>query len=250
MEGLGDARPVLDLLARISRSQFAGLFGNIVGVAAGGALLDFGWLALTGAHLFSPADAEHALEAHHLFASPSLPLAVLTGCAVWLSSMAAGWAEDAAAYGRLQEGLDAGGPTSARGGRLTRWVVRNLSGVVGNVSLAFFLVMLSFTGKVTGLPVDVRHVTVSATSVVLACLSLGDFTTREVAWAAAGVSFIGILNIATGFAISLWVALRSRNAGTWARVHLMQALFKTPLGNPLRFVIPVGAEPTPGPPER
>ncbi len=250
MEKGNSAQPVVELLARIARSQFAGLLGNVLGVAAAGFLLDLGWLAWTGSHLFEAGESERTLRAHHPFLSPSLPLAVLTGGAVWLSSMAAGWAEDAAAYGRLQEGLDGDGAGRARGGFLTRWAVRNVSGVVGNVSLAFFLVVLSFTGKVTGLPVDVRHVTVSAGSVALSCLSLGDYMTREVAWAAAGVMFIGLLNIATGFAISLRVALRSRNAGVGARIRLLEALFTAPLGNPLRFVIPVGPDPPPGTRER
>ena len=250
MEGGRDARPVVDLLARISRSQFAGLLGNILGVAAAGILLDMAWVSMTGRHVFAHDESEATLQAHHLFLSFSIPLAILTGCAVWLSSMTAGWAEDAAAYGRLQEGLDAASRGPGGPGLLTRWTVRNVAGVVGNVSLAFYLVSLSFIGKVTGLPVDVRHVTVSCGSVVLACLGLGDFATREVAWAFAGVMFIGLLNIGTGFALSLWVALRSRNATVAARLRLLEALFATPLGNPVRFLLPVGSDPAPSPPER
>jgi site-specific recombinase len=251
MKGGRNAAPVVDLLAKISRSQVAGLLGNVLGVAIMGVLLDVGWSRATGgSHIFNPEEAEHFLESHHLFRSASLPLAVLTGCAVWLSSMCAGWVEDAAAYGHFEQSVAAGG---THGRRLLRWTVCNIGGVVGNVSLAFFLVVLSFSGKVTGLPIDVRHVTVSSGSVVMSCLTLDQWTTSEVGWAAAGVLFIGALNILTGFAISLWVALRSRNASAKARVNLWRALFATHLGNPIRFLIPAGEDapqtaPAPPPP--
>jgi len=243
---------VLDLVARIMRSQTAALLGNLLaafGVCLGIDALHRAWLG----EAFVEEDAAHAaIAAHAPFTSGSLFYAVLTGAAVWLSSMAAGWAENAAARGRLRESVAAaraaGGDTRVR--RLGGWFVENIGGVAGNVSLAFFLVMITFGGKIFGVPVDVRHVTLATGQVALAASALADFSSREVVWAYVGLGMIGFLNIVTGFALALWIAMRARGVTTRARLRLLAAVAASPVGSPLRFLYPFGKDAAPpGAPE-
>jgi site-specific recombinase len=242
-----DPRPIQDLVARISRSQIAGLLGNVLFTAAGCLAIDALHRLLRGRPVLEEGDAVQVLLEHHLLASGTPFFAILTGCAVWLSSMAAGWAENAAAYGRLKESLVPRGPLAGRtrGGRATAWVVNNLAGVVGNTALALFLVLINFTGKIFGVPLDVRHVTISTAFVTLSCCSIVDFTSPDVLWAYAGVAAVGILNILTGFALSLSVAMRARGVTLRSRLALFRALTAAPLRNPLRFLYPVGRESAP-----
>jgi len=150
-----------------------------------------------------------------------------------MSSMVSGWAENAAHYGRLTESLAA-----ARGGRVTAWLVGNVGGVAGNLSLAFFLVLISFGGKVTGIPWDVRHVTVSTGQVTMALDAVPGLAAETVAWSVAGVLLVGVLNITTGFFLSFRVASRARGLGARSRLGLVPALGAAALRHPLRFLLP------------
>jgi len=237
-----DLRPLQDLVARIGRSQVAGLLGNVAVAGIGAWLLDLAFRSRTGAPVLAEEAAVHGLESHDPFASATLLYAVYTGVAVWLSSMVAGWVENAADYGRLRESLNARGPRGVRvrGGRLTAWVVNNVGGVAGNVSLAFFLVALTFTGKVFGIPVDVRHVTLATGQVGLSCSALGEFFSPAVGWALLGLLLIGFLNIATGFLLSLAVAMRSRGIPLRARLSVLGSVVFARPRNWMQYFLPVG----------
>jgi site-specific recombinase len=78
--------------------------------------------------------------------------------------------------------------------------------MLGGVPAAFAIV---------GLPVQIRHVTVSTGSVALVWASHAGART-EVALAIAGVAVIGIVNVAVSFAFALWLALRPVQSQTRA----------------------------------
>jgi site-specific recombinase len=229
-----DLEPVVTLVQRICRSQVAGLLGNVLATALTAFALDLGVHALTGHSMIGETEARETLEGHDPFGSPCLLFAVVTGTAVWMSSMVSGWAENAAHYGRLVDSL-----ASARGGRVTAWLVRNVGGVAGNVSLALFLVMISFAGTISGIPWDVRHVTVSTGIVTASLVAVPDLTSSDIGWSVTGVLLVGVLNIATGFALSFWVATRARGIRARFRLALVPALLASLARHPFRFLLPV-----------
>jgi site-specific recombinase len=243
-------QPLVELIARISRSQVAGLVGNVVATAAIAALLDVGWWLSTGRHILDVHAAEVAIASHAPFGSGTIFYAIVTGFAVWLSSMVAGWTANAAHYARLEESLAPKGPLHrrVRGGWMTAWLVRNVGAVAGNVSLAVFLVGIPFLGKSLGIPLDVRHVTMSTGHVVLGIMGADAPAMRDVAWACVGVGVIGVLNILTGFAFSLAVALRVRGEDLRAQWGMVFEILRSPVGNPLRFFVPVDSGPPAKPP--
>jgi site-specific recombinase len=230
-----DMSPVVTLVQRICRSQVAGLIGNIVFTALTALTLDTLVHLATGHGIVHAGEAAETLAGHHPFESLCLLFAVGTGAAVWLSSMASGWAENAARYGRLDDSLG-----EARGGRVTAWIVRNIGGVTGNVTLAVLLVLITFGGGVSGIPWDVRHVTVSTGQVTLALIASDGLTAAQIAWPVAGVLLIGTLNIVTGFALSFFVATRARGIRARVRITLLPALAASFLRQPWRFLVPVG----------
>ncbi len=226
----GDSAPVVAMLRRISRSQVAGLAGNLVTVAAGCLVLDFAVRGVTGDHVLDAAGAAYTFAGHRPFDSGCVAFAAITGAAVWLSSMTAGWAENALAFAGVRDAVEGRrGPVA--------WLVRNAGGVAGNVSLAAMLPLITLAGKVFGVPFDVRHVTVSTGQVVLACATDGGLS-REGLWAIGGVAMIGAVNIATGFALSYWVAARARGVQRGAPLRLFPALLRSLFVSPLGFLFP------------
>ena len=95
-----------------------------------------------------------------------------------MSSIAAGWLENWAVYRRLPEAI-AGHRWGRFLGRRTmgffsRFFTRNISGLGGNSALGLMLGMTPVMGKFFGLPLDVRHVTLSTGALTLAALALGN----------------------------------------------------------------------------
>jgi site-specific recombinase len=189
---------------------------------------------VTGHGIVRADEAAVTLAGHQPFESLCLLFAVGTGTAVWLSSMASGWAENAARYGRLDDSVG-----EVRGGRVTAWIVRNIGGVTGNLSLAFLLVLMTFGGGVTGIPWDVRHVTVSTGQVTLALIATDGMNLSAAAWPVAGVLLVGALNVVTGFALSFLVATRARGIRTRVRLRFLPALAASILRRPWLFLLPV-----------
>src|SRR5437763_8066 len=87
-----------------------------------------------------------------------------------------------------------------------------LSGIGGNVALGVFLGMTVPIAGFFGLPLDVRHVTLSTGSLALAGAALGWRACLHAGFifAAVGVIAIGLLNFGVSFACALFVALRAR----------------------------------------
>lgn len=227
-----DPAPVVSMIRRISRSQISGLVGNLATVAAGCIVLDLVVRQVAGAPVLDAETAAYTFKGHRPFDSGCVAFAAITGVAVWLSSMAAGWAENAVAFAGARDAVE-----GRRG--LVPWLVRNAGGVAGNLSLAAMLALITLAGKVFGVPFDVRHVTVSTGQVVLACASEGGIS-RDGLWALGGVAMIGFVNITIGFALSYWVAARARGVRLGGRLRLVPALLRSIVFSPLGFFLPPG----------
>jgi site-specific recombinase len=92
----------------------------------------------------------------------------------------------------------------------SRVLARNVAGFGGNVSLGVLLAATPIAGKFFGLPLDVRHVTLSAGALALAASRLGTQASYG-AWLMAvfGIVVIGALNFGVSFVLALSVALGS-----------------------------------------
>jgi site-specific recombinase len=177
--------------------------------------------------------------------------AALTGVLLWSSSIVAGWIENWAVYRRLPEAI-----ADHRLGRIvgrramascSRFFLRNVSGFGGNVALGLLLGMTPVMGKFFGLPLDVRHVTLSTGALTLAVCALGpESVSHGSSWAAAlGIVVVGILNFGVSFALALAVALRARQVERSDRVRLLLSVVATFARSPRQFLLPSFAQGAP-----
>jgi site-specific recombinase len=187
------------------------------------------------------------LHSLHPFESGTIFYAALTGVLLWLSSVAAGWLENWAVYRRLPEAIAEHRYGRILGRRITGWAsrafLRNISGFGGNASLGVLLAMTPIMGKFFGLPLDVRHVTLSTGALTLAVCSLGvaGAGSRAIAAAALGIAIIGALNFGVSFALALAVALRARGDRS-DRKRLVRSVLATFVRSPLQFFFPPKVE--------
>jgi site-specific recombinase len=220
------------------RSQAVAVFGNVALVVPLCYVIERIAMDLFGFSLIS-ADKAHATIDSFSLLGPTPLFAIWTGVLLWLSSLFAGWADNWFVYRgigaviahhrrvRLVLGV-------SRAERLARYMRAHISGFAGNISLGFLLGMTPFLGGLLALPLEVRHVTLSAGGVATSMAVLGrvEISTRPFWLALAGVLAMAFLNVGVSFMLAFQLALRSRSLKRSERYAIYRALLNVMLRRP------------------
>jgi len=234
----------VDEVAHLLRSQVAGILGNLLVVAP--LVLGVQLLAVwgAGAPLVGEADARYTLQSLTLL-GPTAWYAAFTGVLLFASSILAGWAENAFVLHRLDSALRWNPHIrawlgEARAARWSSWWRDNISGLAANTSLGLMLGLVPVIAHFLGLPLDVRHVTLSTGQIAAALGALGWGLFHEPAfwWCVAAIPLTGALNVGVSFTLALRVALRSRGVRVTDRARLWRAIGRRVLRQPLSFLLP------------
>jgi site-specific recombinase len=204
-------------LVKIVRSQLAAALGNIVAVSVGAALFDLAWRAAHGQPFLGPDEAAYVLHSLDPFTTGTLLYAAITGVLLWLASLSSGAIGNWSAYHRLPLAIAEHRLGSVLGAprmlSLSRAFASNVSSIGGSIVLGVLLGMTPIVGKFFGLPIDVRHVTLSTGQMALALAA--DLPTAlehsGALRAAAGIAAIFVLNLGVSFTLALAVATRARS---------------------------------------
>ncbi len=238
MEGL------VDEIACLVRSQAAAILGNVAIVVPVAIVLDLLIQLASGKHLMNPAKAAATVASFSII-GPSVIFAALTGVLLWASSLIAAAADNWYAYRRINDvlhhhpGLNAR-LGAARVGALARYLDDNLGGIMGSVGLGFMLGMFPPLWEFIGLPLDVRHVTLSSGALGAALSASGIGLLHETAFwlAVIGILAIGLMNVTVSFALALIVAIRARRLHAPERHLIYGAVVRRLVSRPLSFLLP------------
>lgn len=233
-----------DFVSHITSTQLAAAMGNVIAVSIGCVLFERLWRVFF-AHSYLPqASATHVYETLHPFASGTAFYAAITGVILWLAALAGSWIENAAVYYRLTDAI-AQHPLGLRLGevrmtKLARTVKHNLGGWATSIVLGYLLGFTPVIGHFFGLPLDIRHVTLSSGTLALAAArfgtaSLGD---RWFYHAVEGIAVIFVLNLFVSFSIAGFVALRAYDVRPREQLRILRSLIRDGLRSPLRFIVP------------
>ncbi|MDL2717347.1 MAG: gliding motility protein [Acidobacteriota bacterium] len=240
-----DRDTIVDLLARTTRSQLAAIAGNIGMVVPVAVLLGLLWKAASGHAYFTDEEVHHAVETLHPLRSGTIFFAILTGFYLWLSSVIGGWMENWSNYNRLSEAFARSATLGRFVGRDRRAKIaqrfqRNVSGFGSNVSLGFLLGMTPVVASFFGLPLEVRHVTLSSGALALAAVTFPHeaFLNPPFLWAVAGVAAIAFLNFTVSFSLAFTVAARACGLTSRDLRRLVLAVWKAAKETPGRFFLP------------
>jgi site-specific recombinase len=240
-----DLSALVSMIARITRSQLAAAIGNVGMVIPATLAFNAFWRSRhDGAAYLNQETAEYVLHSLHPTQSGTIFYAALTGVLLWSSSIAAGWLENWAVYRRLPEAIAQHRYGRVLGRGTMRWfsrfLQRNIAGFGGNSTLGFLLAMTPIMGKFLGLPLDVRHVTLSTGALTLAICTLGfsSETAHAIYPAVLGIAIIGCLNFGVSFLLALAVAWRAREAKRSDQLRLIASVLATFFRSPLQFFIP------------
>ncbi len=234
----------VDEVAHLIRSQAAGIFGNLAAVTPLVLAVQWASQAVFGAPLIHGHAAEHVFDAITLL-GPTALFAAFTGVLLFASSLIAGWVENWFVWHRLDSAI-AYNPRivmalgAARAQRWASYWRANISGYASNISLGLMLGLVPAITLFFGLPIEVRHVTLSTGQLAAAAAAQGWTVLQQSPfwWCVAGIVVTGVLNLSVSFFLALKVALRSRGIRMVDRSRIRRAIFRrlrTSLGS---FVLP------------
>jgi site-specific recombinase len=234
---------VVEYTVHICCSQFAAAVANVAVVFGGAFLFNFFWRLALGRNYLDGEAARHVFQTLSPVDSGTVFYAAFTGALLYAAAMIGGWLDNWAAWHRLPQAI----ADHALGRRLGRSRMVRLAGVVSrnaagwgtNISLGFLLGLTPVFGQFLGLPLDVRHVTLSSGMLAFACAGLdGWFTTGWFFWALAGVGTMFVLNLSVSFGLSLYTAARAYDLDRRELGVLGARLLRRLTTRPLDFFLP------------
>lgn len=234
----------VDEVAHLFRSQTAGIIGNLALAAPMVLVVQLAaWLAL-GRPLVGAEEAQHVLHSLTVL-GPSLLFAAFTGVLLFASSLIAGWVENWFVFHRLDSAI-AWNPRIVatlgmnRARRWSRWWRDNISGLTANISLGLMLGLVPALLGFFGLPIEVRHVTLSTGQLAAAAGALGwDVLKHWPLWLCViSILGTGVLNVGVSFFLAFKVALRSRGIRLADQKRVRAAIWARMRRQPMSFLVP------------
>jgi site-specific recombinase len=231
-------------ISRITRTQLAAALGNLLTVTIGGILFASLWLRWFSAPFLPESSSQYVYRTLNPLASGTGFYAALTGVILWTSALAGGWVENFATYNRLADAI-ADHPLGLRFGfdrmrRIADIFEKNISGWSASIVLGYSLGFIPTLGHFFGVPLEVRHVTLSTGTLALAATGLGkDWLYKN--WffhTLLGIAIIFVLNLGVSFGIASWVALRAYAVPYSDQVQLLKFVMKSFFRSPGRFLFP------------
>ena len=240
---------LITYVQRIFRTQLAAALGNIIAVGGGAVVFSILWKFLFGATFLSADTADYAVKSLNPLRSGTIFYAALTGVILWLSSLAGGWIENWAVYHQLPRAI-----AEHRWGavlkpeilfRLSESFSKNIAGWGGSIVLGFMLGMTPTLGLFFGLPLDVRHVTLSTGTVALGLASRGPGVLGRGAavMATLGIAVTFVLNLGVSFYLALRLALRAKDVSPSDHLEIFRNLLRSFRAHPRDFFFPPAENP-------
>jgi site-specific recombinase len=228
------------------RSQFASIVGNLALIIPVTLVLNFLILWITGHPMMPVKSASANLDTFSIL-GPSLFYGGFTGVLLWASSLVGAWADNWFVCHRIGEALATDRRFvrmmgTSRALKFSRFWSKNIAGLGGNISFGCMLGFIPELAHFAGLPLNIRHVTLSTSMVTadVAALGAGTLATAPFWLAVLGLFGIGCMNLLVSFSLALLLAIRARGIDSPNRQAIYSAMWERLRRQPLSFILPVG----------
>ncbi len=242
--GLSRYSKIAEFAADICRTQLAAAFGNVITVCLGAIAFEALWARMFKTHYLPFESSQHVYQTLHPFTSGTAIFAAFTGVILWVAALIGGWCENFLVYHRIPDAIlehPLGYKLRARTlRRAAEWLERNVASWSTSISLGFLLGFSPVVARFFGIPLDVRHVTLSTGTLALAAARFGtsSFGHGWFYYAVAGIGLTFVLNLGVSFTIASTVALRAYNIPWKEQLEIIKYVARDFLQSPLEFVVP------------
>lgn len=236
-------------LAKLSidviRSQGVAVFGNVSVAMLLSMLIAAVYYFQTGMPILDAESVQKQFKSVLPLSQPSLIYAGIAGVWLFCSGIISGFFDNRADYLHLRHRLNQHPllvkilPAKWRA-YLANYVHHNYGAIMGNFIFGVMLGSTGYIGYLLGLPLDIRHVAFSSANIAYAAAS--DLTNPIMfCFYLICIFLIGIVNLWVSFTLTLWVALRSRDARIDSFRNLLNSVIAQIRANPLSLLFPVQA---------
>lgn len=243
--GEPDLENLAATVAKVSRSQIASFFGNLIIVFPLTFVLAWGYHELFGGKISEGEAAMKMLRDQHPWRSASLLYACFTGFFLFASGIIAGYWQNKIQYGRIKERMIRH-PFLKRSMSLKRlekfaqYIEKHFGALMGSLALGFFLGFSGVLGKIFGVPFDIRHITIAAGNTAIGVYGLGleNIPPYFMLAVLLGVLGIGFMNFLISFSMAFIMAVKSRGIHLSQYPRLLRTLARYFIRHPREFLLP------------
>jgi site-specific recombinase len=236
---------ISEFAADISRTQLAAAISNVIAVCVGAVVFERVWAHFFKDHYLPVKSAQHVYQTLHPFTSGTAIFAAFTGVLLWLAAVIGGWFENFTVYHRIPEAISQhplGGRIGSRTmRRAADWLELNVASWSTSIVLGYLLGFAPVVARFFGIPLDIRHVTLSTGTLALAAARFGTDSLGH-GWlyaAMGGLAVTFVMNLGVSFSIASVVALRAYEVPRHEQLQILGFLFREILKSPLSFILPV-----------
>ncbi|MFZ4288263.1 site-specific recombinase [Variovorax sp. HJSM1_2] len=240
----GAVSAFVDEVTYLVKSQVAAVLGNVVAVFPVVLAISAAWQYFFGHALIDTTTAHHVFDTLDVRGG-ALLFAAFTGVLLFSASIIAGWAENWFVLHRLDSALRYNPSITrwlghTRADRWSTFLRANISGFASNISLGLMLGLVPAFATFFGLPLDVRHVTLSTGQLAAAVAAMGwdVLDNPQLWWCLLAIPFIGLLNLLVSFFLAFRLALRAHSVGRADRLRIRSAIWARLRREPLSFLLP------------
>lgn len=233
-----------DEIVLLTRTQIAAVIGNIVAVIPAVLVVNVIFFYINGQWIFTTDAAHYTIHSTDIL-GPSIIYAIFTGFLLWLSSVTAGWADNWYSFNQLSYLITNNKKiktviTEEGAKKLAHFLDHEITGIAGSISLGFFLAFVPVILKFVGIPLEVRHVTLSTGALAAAIPTLGmdTLSSPEFIRAAIGILVIGFLNLSVSFLLALTVAFKAKKISSHRKALIYRSVLTRFYQKPFSFFIP------------
>jgi site-specific recombinase len=233
------------LFSHLFRSQFIAFVGNVFVAFPVALLLIWSLQGVAELEIVSQDKSDHLMKDLNPIESWAILHAAIAGVFLFLSGIISGSISNKIKHKKIYNRIKehpvlkiSMGKENAK--RFAEWIEAKWAGVASNFWFGIFLGSTASIGIFLGLNLDIRHITFAAGNMALGLFG-GNF---EMGWypilmGILGIGIIGFVNFIVSFALSLWLALRSRDIPISELKYLFQSVWLYFKDKPISFFLPV-----------
>ncbi|MGK7390937.1 MAG: site-specific recombinase [Candidatus Cyclobacteriaceae bacterium M2_1C_046] len=234
---VGDSREqsmenLVEILVRLSRSQFVAFLGNIILAFP----IGFGVAYLIAYYTGEPFADEYMTKKIiyelHPFESYALFHAAIAGFFLFLSGLISGYYDNLNLYSKIPQRIRQHPFLNRIFSKkilngFAGYIDKNLGALTGNFFLGIFLGSTGTIGDFLGLPLDIRHVTFASGNFGIALASMNfPYDWNLIGISLLGIFLIGLVNFIVSFGFTTTMAMKSRSVDFRGTRILIKLLVK------------------------
>lgn len=220
------------LVRKVFRSQFISVMGNFLMAFIFACLIMYVFQLAGWSNLTSIVKPDYLIK-NVLPSTQLVFFAAIAGCFLALSGLISGYFDNKVVVSKIAYRIK-NHSFFSKNKSIAYFLEKNTGSLLGNVALGFFLGSVFLLTYLLPFKVDIRHIAFSTANVGYAVMNQ-QLSAKIIALALIGALLIGFINFLISFAITLFLALKSRGANFKLIPNIIFTIVKDFIRHPMYY---------------